>query len=78
MGPEADSAALGCTQQYYQTTKYQLSRSLYRRELTWNFLQKKGGQILPPETQNWAHFVRRYLKHAVSSEAVTVAVVSIQ
>ncbi len=30
------------------------------------------------ETQNRAHFVRRYLKHAVSSEAVTVAFASMQ
>ncbi len=42
MSPEADSVALGCTQQYYQTPKYQLFRSPHRRELTWNFLQKKG------------------------------------
>ncbi len=30
---------------YYRTPKYQLFRSPYRRELTTNFLQKKG-QIL--------------------------------
>ncbi len=31
-------------------------------------------QILAENAQNRAHFVRRYLKHAVSSEAVTVVV----
>ena len=40
MSPAADSTALGCIQQYYQTPKYQLSGSPYHRELTWNFLPK--------------------------------------
>ncbi len=31
-----------------------------------------------PNAQNRAHFVRRYLKHAVSSEAVTVVFASMQ
>ncbi len=35
-------------------------------------------QILLVNTQYRAHFVRRYLKHAMSSEAVTVAFASLQ
>ncbi len=57
---------------------YQLSRSPYRGELTTNFLQKNGPNFSLWMLKIWAHFVRRYLKHAVSSEAVTVAVASMQ
>ncbi len=77
MSPEADSTALSCTQEYYQTPKYQLSGSPYHRELTSNFLPKIV-QILLVNDRNWGHFVTRYLKDAVSSEPVNVAFASMQ